>query len=224
MKLAMVKMMMMVLVIALEGVHLLPKKRKQTEDDESANLVDILKQSIAMREERESKQDSDSDRLFMLSLLEDFKKIPKHRRLGTKMEIINVIKRAQTCPIDTINSASHWTNNELFGRGYATQADYTYTMDSGHFRHGCGYSTPRTSHSGQYHRGYSTTATDRQENTPGTLDSTPETSHSEQYHRGYSTTATDRQGNTSGTLDDEFSPTGTTASDLLQDSELIDLF
>ncbi|CAG5023386.1 unnamed protein product [Parnassius apollo] len=68
-------------------------KNKKTCDDE--NLVQVLKESIAIREERERKQESDSDRLFMLSLLEDFKNIPKHRKLSTRMELIDVIKRAQ---------------------------------------------------------------------------------------------------------------------------------
>ncbi|KAL1488181.1 hypothetical protein ABEB36_015139 [Hypothenemus hampei] len=56
-------------------------------DDECCNIP-------TLREERERKQESDSDRLFMLSLLEDFKNIPKHRKLSTRMELIDVIKRA----------------------------------------------------------------------------------------------------------------------------------
>lgn len=68
-------------------------KKKKSSDDE--NLVQVLRESIAMREERERQQESDSDRLFMLSLLDDFKNIPRYRKLSTKMELIEVIKRAQ---------------------------------------------------------------------------------------------------------------------------------
>lgn len=66
---------------------------KKTSDND--NLAQVLRESIAIRDERERKQESDSDRLFMLSLLDDFKNILKHRKLSTKMELIDVIKRAQ---------------------------------------------------------------------------------------------------------------------------------
>lgn len=65
------------------------KKKKTTDDD---NLVKVLRESIVMREERERQKESDSDRLILLSLLNDFKNIPRHRKLSTKMELIVVIK------------------------------------------------------------------------------------------------------------------------------------
>lgn len=68
------------------------KKKKKTDDD---SLIELLKQSISIREERAKLEKSNSDRLFTLSLLEDFKKIPKHRRFSTKIELMNVIKKAQ---------------------------------------------------------------------------------------------------------------------------------
>ncbi|XP_049782598.1 uncharacterized protein LOC126184267 [Schistocerca cancellata] len=53
------------------------KKQKSNDD----GLIDVLQQSIALREERERNQESDSDRLFLISLLEDMKKIPEQRKL-----------------------------------------------------------------------------------------------------------------------------------------------
>lgn len=69
-----------------------PVSKKTTDDD---NLVKVLRESIAMREERERQKESDSDRLILLSLLNDFKNIPRHLKLSTQMEFIVVIKRAQ---------------------------------------------------------------------------------------------------------------------------------
>lgn len=73
-----------------QGERSVSKKKKTSDDD---NLVQVLRESIVMREERERQQESDSDRLFILSLLDDFKCIPRHRKLSTKMELIEVIKK-----------------------------------------------------------------------------------------------------------------------------------
>lgn len=80
------------------------KKKKKSNDD---SLIEVLKESISLREKREMKQECDADRLFMLSLLEDFKKIPEDRRLSTKMELMGVIKRAQTPLRLEINNQSY---------------------------------------------------------------------------------------------------------------------
>ncbi|XP_047103517.1 uncharacterized protein LOC124722389 [Schistocerca piceifrons] len=81
------------------GVHSLLPKKKQKNNDE--RLIAVLQQSIELREERERNQESDSDRLFLLSLLEDMKKISEQRKLTIKMEITEVKKRAQMLPLRT---------------------------------------------------------------------------------------------------------------------------
>lgn len=81
-----------------QGERPVSKKKKTSDDD---NLVQVLRESIVMREERERQQESDSDRLFILSLLDDFKYIPRHRKLSTKIELIEVIKRAQMVTHDS---------------------------------------------------------------------------------------------------------------------------
>lgn len=94
------------------------QKKKKTSDDE--NLHQVLRENIAIREERERKQKSDS-RLLMLSLLEDFKNIPKHRKLCTKMELIEVIQRAQ---MPSVKSLSEFG---LFRQHYACSG---FSLDS----------------------------------------------------------------------------------------------
>ncbi|XP_049765035.1 uncharacterized protein LOC126094603 [Schistocerca cancellata] len=74
----------------------MPRKKQKSNDD---RLIDVLQQSIALKEECERHPESDSDRLFLLSLLEDMKKIPVHCKLTTKMEVIDIIKRVQMLPL-----------------------------------------------------------------------------------------------------------------------------
>ncbi|KAL1509956.1 hypothetical protein ABEB36_004620 [Hypothenemus hampei] len=75
-----------------------------------------------MREERERRLECDSDRLFLLSLLPDFKKIPEYRRLSIKMEPIRVIKRNQELAIPFNHTTIR--ENEQNTHGYARPADH----------------------------------------------------------------------------------------------------
>lgn len=193
-----------------QGERSVSKKKKTSDDD---NLVQVLRESIVMREERERQQESDSDRLFILSLLDDFKCIPRHRKLSTKMELIEVIKRAQ---METHDSESSPFRQRYVDYEPGTSAARSYrrqTSFSGQYRQGQGYSTeygPETTNSGQHRYGYSTHSNYR-----------PEASTTED-RRGYSTAVPDRQDNTVYT--DALSPTDTNATDVSQGSELIELF
>lgn len=71
------------------------KKKKVESNIEREDLVSILKESINSRNERELRYENDSDRMFLLSLLNDFKKIPESAKMSAKIEIFNVIHRAQ---------------------------------------------------------------------------------------------------------------------------------
>ncbi|GBP44038.1 hypothetical protein EVAR_85192_1 [Eumeta japonica] len=179
-------------------------KKKKTSDDD--NLVQVLRESIVMREERERQQESDSDRLFILSLLDDFKNIPRHRKLSTKMELIEVIKRAQ---METHDSEFSPFRQRYVDYEPGTSAARSYRPQisfSGQYRQGQGYSTeygPETTSSGQYRYGYSTHSNYR-----------PEASTTEG-RRGYSTAVPDRQDNTVYT--EALSPTDTNATDMSQD-------
>lgn len=193
-----------------QGERPVSKKKKTSDDD---NLVQVLRESIVMREERERQQESDSDRLFILSLLDDFKNIPRHRKLSTKMELIEVIKRAQMQTHDSEFSPFRQRYVDYEPGASAARSYRPQTSFSGQYRQGQGYSTeygPETTSSGQYRYGYSTHSNYR-----------PEASTTEG-RRGYSTAVPDRQDNTVNT--DALSPTDTNATDVSQGSELLELF
>lgn len=186
-------------------------KKKKTDDD---TLVQVLKESIAIREEREKRPESDSDRLFMLSLLEDFKNIPKHRKLSTKMELIDVIKRAQMPSMETHDSEFGLFRQryvEYEPRTFATRSYRPETSTNGQYRHE--YSTeygPETSSSGQYRYGYVTQSNCRSEES------------STESRRAYSTVVPDKQDNTIYT--EALSPSDTNVTATSQGSELLELF
>lgn len=70
------------------------KNEKKSDDLIGRNLVGALK-----RKERKRVED-DEDRLFFLSLVKEFKKIPEDMQIQTKLDLLKVIKDAQVlnCP------------------------------------------------------------------------------------------------------------------------------
>lgn len=109
------------------------KKKKEDNNFEKEDLVSVLKESINSRIQRESVLEDDNDRLFMLSLVKDFKKIPESAKLTTKMEIINLIHRAQSGRYDPSHyepmtrhsqptyPRSSYTNHQEYQQGYFTK-------------------------------------------------------------------------------------------------------
>ncbi|CAK1589984.1 unnamed protein product [Parnassius mnemosyne] len=69
-----------------------PKRRKKNKNNNRVNkeLIGVLNRNL----ERKNFED-DEDRLFFLSLVKEFKKIPDHMRIQTKLEILRVIKDGQ---------------------------------------------------------------------------------------------------------------------------------
>lgn len=60
------------------------------------HFSDILTRSLLSREQREQQQNNqDEDKLFCLSLYKELKKVPERGRLKTKIELLEVIQRAQ---------------------------------------------------------------------------------------------------------------------------------
>ncbi|XP_033608027.1 uncharacterized protein LOC117282447 [Cryptotermes secundus] len=72
-------------------------KKRSVEDPVGNELVSILKEAAAAREAREIEERTqmDDDKLFLLSLHNDLASVPNYLKLQTKMEIIQVIQRAQ---------------------------------------------------------------------------------------------------------------------------------
>ncbi|XP_076047830.1 uncharacterized protein LOC143029186 isoform X2 [Oratosquilla oratoria] len=90
-----------------------PGKKKLKLDPVDKHFADILEKSLLFRRKEEEQQD-DEDRLFCLSLSKEMKKVPENRRLMAKIEIMNVIQRAQLVH----NPPSH-------GQQYTVHSGYT---------------------------------------------------------------------------------------------------
>lgn len=182
------------------------KKKKKSDDD---SLIEVLKESIALRENREMKKECDADRLFMLSLLEDFKKIPDDRRLSTKMELLDVIKRAQTLRLE-INNQSY-SHNVPYIHRYGPEA--SSNIGQYHHEHSVlpNYG-PGAFRSRQYPNGYST----QQNYGPGA-------SSSGQNRSVFTMPISDNQ-NTTIVYDEGLSPTDSNVTTMTENSEILDLF
>lgn len=62
------------------------------------HFSDILTKSIQAREKRETEQNNqDEDKLFCLSLYKELQKVPEQGRIKTKIELLQVIQKAQDC-------------------------------------------------------------------------------------------------------------------------------
>jgi hypothetical protein len=83
-----------------EGVLSVPKSgsserhtRKRKKGDEAdTQLADVLAKSLKWKQEKEEILEQDADRLFLLSLLEDFKKVPINQKAAVKIAIIQAIE------------------------------------------------------------------------------------------------------------------------------------
>lgn len=72
------------------------RNKKAKPDYDDSDLIATLKYSVESREERDKQTESDYDRMFLLSLLPEIKKVPENRKLSTNMEILSIIQRNQT--------------------------------------------------------------------------------------------------------------------------------
>lgn len=59
------------------------------------HFSDILTKSISLRESQTLPESDDEDKLFCLSLYKELKKVPQHVRIRTKIQLLEVIQRAQ---------------------------------------------------------------------------------------------------------------------------------
>jgi hypothetical protein len=70
------------------------RKRKAARTDSESDLAAVLAESLKRKQELDLLMTTDPDRLFLLSLLEDFKQIPHERKADVKISIINAIRNA----------------------------------------------------------------------------------------------------------------------------------
>lgn len=109
-----------------------PAKKSKAKDEVGIQLIKILKDSAEERRKHDSAVEADEDRLFLLSLVSDMKRVPQHLKLSVKRKLMTVIEEHQERPAATITSTG----------GYVMQR-------------GGGYQYP--SHNVEYSQGYTTT-------------------------------------------------------------------
>ncbi|XP_077292071.1 uncharacterized protein LOC143915337 [Arctopsyche grandis] len=68
-------------------------KKKRKPVNESDPFVVTLQKSIDTRE-RQQKEESDEDRMFLLSLLKTLKTVPQERKMSTKIKIMSILNEA----------------------------------------------------------------------------------------------------------------------------------
>lgn len=104
----------------------LKRNKRAKSDYNDSDLIATLKYSVESREERDRQAESDHDRLFLLSLLPEIKKIPENLKLSTKMEILSIIQRNQTAAF----------SKDYNNTGYISQHSNASTMQQYHNTYG----------------------------------------------------------------------------------------
>lgn len=111
-----------------KGTTSTKKKLKLNPGD--LHIANILEKSLLARQTEEEKQ-NDEDKLFCLSLYKEMKKVPENSRLMTKIEILNVLHRAQTLgahhPIQPVLYANSYTQPLPHYSGYTGQPHTPHT-------------------------------------------------------------------------------------------------
>ncbi|XP_022176281.1 uncharacterized protein LOC111039478 [Myzus persicae] len=70
------------------------KKSKSNHNESEENLFGTIARSLEFRNQMEKEAMEDQDRLFLLSLVGDLKKVPPHLKMQVKSNIINVISHS----------------------------------------------------------------------------------------------------------------------------------
>lgn len=95
-------------------------------------FADILEKSLLERR-KEEEQRNDDDKLFCLSLYKELKKVPENFRLMAKIEMLNVIQRAQVC---ATSQAMHVVNHpQPYSQPFTHISGYTSQTPSSHQAH-----------------------------------------------------------------------------------------
>lgn len=77
-----------------------PQNKKLKLNPAEKHFTDILEGNLLERRKEEENRNYD-DKLFCLSLYKELKKVPGNLRLMAKIEMLNVIQRAQSATIHT---------------------------------------------------------------------------------------------------------------------------
>lgn len=80
-----------------------PHNRKRTKNSADDRLASLIEKSIQSRDRiqleiHENMSNQYEDKHFCLSLYKELKNVPGHKRLSTKIQILQVIQNGQTIP------------------------------------------------------------------------------------------------------------------------------
>lgn len=113
-----------------KGITSTSAKKKLKLNPGDLHIANILERSLLARQIEEEKQ-NDEDKLFCLSLYKEMKKVPESSRLMTKIELLNVLHRAQTLgthhPIQSFQYANSYTQPLPHYSGFTAQPQTPYT-------------------------------------------------------------------------------------------------
>lgn len=101
--------------------NIIGRKKKKPSDDGTRELLDTLNKCIDTRKHNADVLERDEDRMFLLSLLSSFRKIPEHKKPAAKIQLITIIDSFGTSTPNNIYTNTMWRNNEYeYERGYFT--------------------------------------------------------------------------------------------------------
>lgn len=89
------------------------------------HFIEILNKSVAVREKATEKLEEDDDKLFCMSLYKELKKVPEHGRCRAKIQLLEVIQRAQdfynplqvsSSTLNSYNQFDYGVNHQLHKR------------------------------------------------------------------------------------------------------------
>jgi len=126
-------------------------KKKAVRTDSESDLAAVLAESLKRKQELDLLMTSDPHRLFLLSLLDDFKKIPHERKADVKISMINSIRSASLVqrpapppPPPRPPPPHQYRNNYTSHSVYATASSQPLNVDPIHPQN-VTISTPSTS-------------------------------------------------------------------------------
>ncbi|KAG8288724.1 hypothetical protein J6590_014013 [Homalodisca vitripennis] len=96
--------------------------KRKAPDDIDKQLLNVLKESSANeRRQHEKEALEDQDRLFLMSLIKDFKNIPQQRKLSAKRQILLVIEQNQSRDLKNMGHCHEGSSQSLrfFGKKHS---------------------------------------------------------------------------------------------------------
>lgn len=94
--------------------NIVGRKKKKPSDDGTRELLKTLNKCIDTRKNNADILERDEDRMFLLSLLSSFRKIPEHKKPAAKIQLITMIDSFGTNTPSNVYPNSVWRNYNEF--------------------------------------------------------------------------------------------------------------